>query len=146
MLDPRDWSAEADGATAARATVNQLPTIARHLHSAISAWADDGRLIARARHLPRSDEHIDAVIHNRFVIATPADVGPVLLAAQVTARLAAAQSSELHRSADHVGIQPHPHLAAALVDRSPERGLERDAAYAERLADRCRQGRVPMAG
>ncbi len=146
LLDPQNRPAEADAATAARATANQLPTIAGHLHSAISGWADAGRLIARARHLPRSGEHVDAVVHNRFVIATPGDVGPVLLAAQVTARLAAAQAGELHRSAEHLGIQPQPHLAAALAAQSRQSGLGREAAYAERLADRCRQTRVALAG
>ena len=138
LIDQLPHPVPGDVASLARGAVNQLPHLARHVENAIERWAGEGRLIARARNLPRSERHVDAVLRDRFVIATAADVAPVLLATQVTRRLSSTLAGELHRSAGRVGVQPHPRLAAALVEEAAGRRTVRDAAYAERLAGRYR--------
>jgi hypothetical protein len=126
----------AELATTTRLLVNHLPLIARHLERAVERWARDGALLAAARSLPRSDEHINAVMRNQVVVVTARDVGPVLLAARAARCLSTALATELDRSAGLLGDQPQPHLARALAAESRTPRVERDARWAHHLAAR----------
>jgi hypothetical protein len=124
-------------ATAARFVANQLPAVAETVEDAVLRAAQDGRLVARARSLGTSDEHIIAKIHDQPVVVTPRDVGPVLHTARVTARLSASLAVELDRSSNTIGRQPQPYLVRALGDGLRPDELARDAVWTRRLADRC---------
>ena len=127
----------AELATTARAVANQLPAIAGHIDSAVARWAAEGKLLARARSLPSSEEHVLAVIRDKIVVATSRDVGPVLVAGRVTRRLSSALAVELDRSSGRIGDQPQPHLLASLAADTRAALLTGDAQWARRLVARC---------
>jgi hypothetical protein len=110
--------------------------VARHIELVVDRWARDGALSAAARSLPRSEEHLRAVMTNRVVVVTPRDVGPVLLAARAARRLSTALAGELDRTAGLVGHQPQPHLTQAISAHIQKARVERDAQWAARLATR----------
>lgn len=127
----------ADAATAMRYVANQLPAIAGHIETSLSRWAESGRLLARARSLPRSEERVPELLRDRTVVVRPRDVGPVLLAARVAGRLSSALALELDRTAGRVGGRPQPHLVRALAEQARPLHTQRDARWADRLARRC---------
>jgi hypothetical protein len=124
-------------ATTVRFVANQLPAIAETVEAALLHAAHDHTLVARARSLGTSEDHLGAKIHDRAVVVTPRDIGPVLNTARITARLSTSLAVELDRSAATVGLQPHPYLVRALADGFRHEQLAHDAAWTERLAARC---------
>jgi len=127
----------AELASTARVVANQLPAIAGMMDTAVASWAGEGRLLARARSLPSSEEHVLAVIRDEVVVATARDVGPVLVAGRVTRRLSSALAVELDRSSGRIGNQPQPHVITSLAADTRAARLTGDAQWARRLAARC---------
>ena len=123
-----------EAATSARYLANHLPETARAIGSEVRQWAIEGKLMARARNLPRTEQRITEHLRDQVVIAAPADVDAVLLAARVATRLSAALAVELDRTATILGHQPQPGLVAALARLQPARSIERDADWAHTVA------------
>ncbi len=113
-------------ATAVRYLANQLPTIGAQVETAFTQWARAGRLFAKARALPRSEERVSEFIADQAVIVRPPEIGRVLLVARAVQRQSAALAVELDRSAGHIGRQPQPHLIRALAATLPARARTTD--------------------
>lgn len=126
-----------DTMTAVRFCANQLPAVAASVTDAMQQLTQSGRLLARARNLPRSEEHVVEVIHDKVVIVTPRDIGPVLISTRATERLSTALALDLDRTAARIGTQPQPRLIAAMRETMQPELHARDARWAERLAGRC---------
>ncbi len=115
-------------ATAMRYVANQLPTIAECVETAVVGWTGTGRLFAKARAMPRSEERVSEFIADRAVIVRPPEIGPVLLVARAAQRQSAALAVELDRTAGYVGRQPQPNLVRALAATLPSQvGISRRA-------------------
>jgi hypothetical protein len=134
---PFDRRPSRDNVTDGSGVANQLPDLARVVGEAVEKWAGTGRLFARARSLPSSEEHVLAVIQGETVVVTPRDVGPVLMSARATARLSAALAIEMDRSATRLGHRPQSHVIAALEGLARPDLRARDTRWANNLATRC---------
>ena len=131
-----------EAATSTRYMVNQLPEVARTVGNLVRQGAIEGRLMARARNLPRTEARVAELVNDEVVIVAPADVDAVLLACRVATRLSAALAVELDRSAAVVGRQPQPGLVGALARLQPARRLARDSEWIHAVAAHPAAGRV----
>lgn len=125
-----------DGSRFASPTMPSLTDIAGQIETAVARWAQTGRLFARARSLPLSEERVPELIHDHAVVVRPRDIGAVLISMRVAHRLSCALAVELDRSAGHIGEQPQPRLIRALATAARLPGVERDARWANELAMR----------
>lgn len=100
-------------ATAQRQIANHLPDLADDLTRAIVTWGATGQLAALATNLPHSGRSLDAHLRHRIVTADLDDLAATLAALRRAHTLSVQLAGELDRSAEHVGVQPQPHLAVS---------------------------------
>jgi predicted NBD/HSP70 family sugar kinase len=122
-------------ATGLRGIVNQLPELAQLLERSVEHWADTRHLFAPERRLPSYELRNDAVTSaDRVVQVERPDLLELIHALRDTDRLSLSLCAELDRTADSVGHQPQPRLAAAftatVTDEAVQRALARSAASA----------------
>lgn len=104
-------------ATALRGIANQLPEIAQHLERAVDRWARTNHLLARERRLASYEDHnLDAgVASDRVTFARGSDLDDLAAAIRDAAELTRNLASELDRTSDRLGRQPHPSLAISHI-------------------------------
>ncbi|MBO0865593.1 MAG: hypothetical protein J2P16_11045 [Mycobacterium sp.] len=110
-------------ATHARMIANQLPTTAAALATGLARTADRSLIIAPARLLPAEQARTDptrtaAVIRNQLVPVNRFDIDPVTTALRRVETSSVCLAAQLAHTAGYVGVQPQPHLAAALISRA----------------------------
>jgi hypothetical protein len=136
-LERDDAPGSPETIAALRRLANRLPGLADVVGSSVHRWAGSRLLFARARTLPSSEEHVEAVVRDRVVVVTPRDVGPVVISAHVVARLSTALAVDLERTFGRPAPTADRYLMAALKTDYQVDVLGRDERWAHRLAAAC---------
>jgi hypothetical protein len=129
----------AEGATAIRAAVNQLPDLAENIERAVARWSRGNCLLARERRLASfEDRNLDAALAtDRVVFARGHDLDDLAVAAWDARRLSANLAGELDRSSAIIGHQTQPALAAAHAATTRSAGQSVLRVHAQRAQARA---------
>lgn len=124
---------DAEDATTLRRAAGQLPFVARQLEREVMRWADQPVAFARARHLVRREELVEAMLKNAVVRVGPGDLMPVVAGIRAAGRLSSALAEQLDQP---TGRRTRSLAIPPSGGRRPDLRLETDARWAERLAAR----------
>lgn len=114
-----------------QAMVNEIPTIADHLATALEQLADHGELHAVATRLPFREQRLEQFLTHRAVVADRFDVVTVMDRLGDAAKLAAELATTLNQAGGPRITPPQPGLAAANAERAAVRPDPRAALVAD---------------